>query len=198
MRKQGGCKEDENALHSEPKQMLRQPLHSTIIPPSNLNFMQGHFAIQADIDAETATYSSHDLKPHLTELRPVAESTLGHIQSIFIPSTQHNGYEMMPNNSSFLTPSPQPNPVFTMGMPPSTSPKLTENENDDRAVSIKTETPPDTPASESIAMTFSSKLAPAKTISDSLALKNTDGPCKKTIVLDEDKVTNVFRTVIVT
>lgn len=155
MRKQESSSKDENG-DSDAKQNGRQSTQSTIIPPSSLNYIQNHFAIQTD--SENAGYPSHELKPHLTELRPIAESTLGNIQSIFIPASQQNGYEVISNNSSFLTPSPQSNPVFTIGVSQSSSPKILENESEDRVVSIKTETPPDTPASESTQMSFSSKL----------------------------------------
>lgn len=154
MRKQESSSKDENG-NVDPKQNGRHTSQSSIIPPTSLNYMQNHFAIQTD--SENAGFPSHELKPHLTELRPIAESTLGNIQSIFIPSSQQNGYEVISNNSSFLTPSPQSNPVFTIGMSQSTSPKLLDNEAEERVVSIKTETPPDTPASESTHMSFSSE-----------------------------------------
>ena len=155
MRKQESSHKDEND-NNEPKQNGRPPTQSSIIPPTSLGFMQNHFAIQTD--SENTGYPSHELKPHFTELKPIAESTLGNIQSIFIPSSQQNGYEIISNNSSFLTPSPQSNPVFTIGMSQGTSPKILENETEEGVVNIKTETPPDTPASESSHMAFSSKL----------------------------------------
>ncbi len=158
MRKQSSSAHDEEASsQSEQKHIIRQPAHSAIIPPSNLNFVHGAFSVQNGIDSESVTYSHHDLKPHLTELRPVAESHLGQIPNIFIPTTQQNGYEMMSNNSSFLTPSPQHNTVFTIGMPVSTSEKSGDNSAEDSIINIKTETPPDTPASETTHMSFTSK-----------------------------------------
>ena len=154
MRKQESTSKDE-IDDCEAKQNGQHPTQSSIIPPTSLSFLQSSFAIQTD--SEHAGYPSHELKPHLTELRPIAESTLGNIQSIFIPVSQQNGYEMISNNSSFLTPSPQSNPVFTIGVSQSASPKILDNEAENGVVNIKTETPPDTPASDSSHMSFSSK-----------------------------------------
>ena len=154
MRKQETTHKDEHE-NNEPKQNTRPPTHSSIIPPTSLGFIQNHFAMQTD--SENTSYPSHELKPHLTELKPIAESTLGNIQSIFIPASQQNGYEIMSNNSSFLTPSPQSNPVFTIGMSQGVPSKILENGGEEGVVNIKTETPPDTPAPESSQMAFSSK-----------------------------------------
>lgn len=152
MRKQETTHKDEHE-NNEPKQNTRPPTHSSIIPPTSLGFIQNHFAMQTD--SENTSYPSHELKPHLTELKPIAESTLGNIQSIFIPASQQNGYEIMSNNSSFLTPSPQSNPVFTIGMSQGVPSKILENGGEEGVVNIKTETPPDTPAPESSQMAFS-------------------------------------------
>ncbi len=157
MRKQEGSHEEENTAQTGPKQVPRQPLHSSIIPPSNINYIQNAFSVQSAMNSESVSHSHLEQKPHLTELRPVAESTLGHIPNIFIPSTQQNGYEIITNsNSSFLTPSPQSNAVFTIGMPVSTSAKIRSHEDEDSIINIKTETPPDTPACETT-ISFSSK-----------------------------------------
>lgn len=190
MRKQESSSKDDDTISNTETRTIRQPVHSTIIPPSNLGFMHSAYAGQTGVDSEVTSYANQELKPHLTELRPIGESTYGNIQSIFIPATQQNGYEMMSSNSSFLTPSPQPNPVFTIGMPPSSPAKMLENE--DAIVNIKTETPPDTPASEATNMTFSSKSDSFKVdilIDDDLVSIDDKN---KTVMIIQEEVINGF------
>eukprot|EP00794_Sanderia_malayensis_P007594 gene7594-8434_t len=205
MRKQGSnVHDDENVI--EQKQMQRQPVHSAIIPPSNLNFIQNAFSVQNGMVSDSITYSQQELKPHLTELRPVAESTLGQIPNIFIPSTQQNSYEIISNNSSFLTPSPQHNPVFTIGIPVSTTSGksvVEQNSDDDNMMNIKTETPPDTPASESKAMTFSSKSDSEQINSihtysaitvTAASIKNEDiDNCRKILNINKKRISSSFK-----
>ena len=197
MRKQESSSKDGDTLSNAETRTIRQPVHSTIIPPSNLGFMHGAYTAQTGVDSEVTSYANQELKPHLTELRPIGEATYGNIQSIFIPATQQNGYEMISSNSSFLTPSPQPNPVFTIGMPPSSPPKILENENEDAIVNIKTETPPDTPASEATNMSFSSKSDSFKVnilIDD--AIISIDNK-KKTVPIVQEEVINGFASDVV-
>ena len=192
MRKQeSSSKDDENVSHMQSKTAIHQHTNSTIIPPTSLAFMSTSYAVQTGIESETAAYPSHELKPHLTELRPIADSTLGNIQSIFIPSSQQNGYEII-SNSSFLTPSPQPNPIFNIGISQNTSPKMNESESEDTVVNIKTETPPNTPATESTHMSFSSKLGSA-TISTIRTNLIGTSDCKRLIIIDEAKVLDALK-----
>ena len=149
-KKDGKDDEHERAITMHP--------NAAVMPASNVSYVQVPYTIMNPVLEGTQT--PPDVKPHLTELRPVAaDGNMNGIQSILIPSTQHpNGYEMMAGHSSFLTPSPQSAPVFTIAFPvqaPTTMAVSTVPEQS--GVSIKTETPPDTPVGETAAMTFTSK-----------------------------------------
>nr|AAQ17211.1 paired and homeobox transcription factor [Tripedalia cystophora] len=155
MRKQDGGKDNQTQQH--------QQQHPGVI--GNFPFqMQSPYMLHPIMGDEGHRYSPPDIKPQLTELRPVAEGTIG-LQNIFIPSTQPNGYDLGASHPSFLTPSPQHTPVFTMGASPGNPTTLAVSHPIDEPA-IKTETPPDTPAeTTSISFTTPSVLIESQSAS---------------------------------